>query len=255
VVQALQRANPTLTAGGQAILDRVEAVRDRKRTDPARPSITLAYAQSLDGCIAADHGLPTAISNCETLVVTHHLRAMHDALLVGVNTVIVDDPRLTVRLAPGSNPTPVIVDSSLRMPLDAKLLRQDSRPLVMTTGGSFTSRRSALEEKGADVVSVAAHPDGGVDLADLFAQLGARGIRSVFVEGGAKIITSILAAGLADQVVLTIAPKFLGGVRSVEPLFGRGPNRQPELTDIACERFGDDLVVQGELVRSANGPK
>jgi 3,4-dihydroxy 2-butanone 4-phosphate synthase/GTP cyclohydrolase II len=255
VIQALQQSNPTLTAGGQAILDRVEAVRDRKRLDPARPCITLSYAQSLDGCIAADHGLPTAISNCQTLVLTHHLRAMHDALLVGVNTVIVDDPRLTVRLAPGGNPTPVIVDSSLRMPLDAKLLGQDSRPLVATTKGAFASQRGALEEKGVDVVSVAANPDGGVDLADLFEMLRRRDMRSVFVEGGAKIITSILAADLADQVVLTIAPHFLGGVRSVEPLFGRGPNRRPGLTDIACEKIGDDLVVQGELLRSANEPK
>ena len=95
MIRALERANPELTAGGQAILDRVQAVRDSKRLDASRPSVTLAYAQSLDGCIAADHGLTTAISNFETLVLTHHLRAMHDALLVGVNTIIVDDPRLT----------------------------------------------------------------------------------------------------------------------------------------------------------------
>jgi 3,4-dihydroxy 2-butanone 4-phosphate synthase/GTP cyclohydrolase II len=252
VIQALQRENPALSTGAQAILDRVEA--NRNRLDLARPSITLAYAQSLDGCIAAEYGVPTAISNHQTLALTHHLRAMHDALLVGVNTVIVDDPQLTVRLAPGDNPTPVIVDSSLRMPLDARLLEQDSRPLVATVESSVASRRCALEEKGADVVVVATNPDGSVNLADVFAMLRARGIRSVFVEGGAKIITSILAADLADQVVLTIAPHFLGGVRSVEPLFGRGPNRRPELTDIACEMIGDDLVVQGKLLRSANGP-
>jgi len=186
VIQALQRSNPTLAAEGYAILDRVEAVRNRKRLDPSRPCITLSYAQSLDGCIAADDGLPTVISNPQTLVLTHYLRAMHDALLVGVNTVIVDDPQLTVRLAPGDNPTPVIVDSSLRMPLDAQLLGQDSRPLVATVEGSKASRRGALEAKGVDVVSVAANPEGGIDLVDLFATLRARGIRSVFVEGGAK---------------------------------------------------------------------
>jgi 3,4-dihydroxy 2-butanone 4-phosphate synthase/GTP cyclohydrolase II len=254
VIRALQRTNPTLTAGGQTILDRVEAVRNRKRLDPALPCITLAYAQSLDGCIAEDHGVPTAISNCQTLVLTHHLRAMHDALLVGVNTVIVDNPQLTVRLAPGDNPIPVIVDSSLRMPLDAQLLGQDSHPLVATTGASSRGRRVALEAKGVEVVSVAPNHDGSIDLADLFAKLRVRGIRSVLVEGGAKIITSILTADLADQLVLTIAPQFLGGVRSVEPLFGRGPNRRPELSDIACETIGDDLVVQGELLRSAHGP-
>ena len=255
MIQALQRENPTVTAGGQTILDRVEAVRDRTRLDPALPCITLAYAQSLDGCIAEDHGVPTAISNCQTLVLTHYLRAMHDALLVGVNTVIVDDPQLTVRLAPGENPTPVIVDSTLRMPLGSRLLGQDSHPIVATTGGPFGSRHRALEDKGVDLVSVDANADGSIDLVDLFAKLRVRGIRSVLVEGGAKIITSILAADLADQLVLTIAPQFLGGVRSVEPLFGRGPNRRPELTDIACETIGDDLVVQGELRRPAHGPK
>jgi GTP cyclohydrolase II len=253
VIQALQRSEPALTAEGLAILARVEAVRDRSRVDPALPCITLSYAQSLDGCIAADHGQPTAISNCQTLVLTHHLRAMHEALMIGVNTVIVDDPQLTVRLAPGGNPTPVIVDSSLRTPLDAKLLSQDSHPLVVTTAKSHSGRGSALEAKGADVICVASNPDGGVDLMDVFTTLRARGIRSVFVEGGAKIITSILASDLADQVVITISPHFLGGVRSVEPLLGRGANRRPELTDIACERFGDDLVVHGELLRSANG--
>jgi len=254
VIQALKRANPVLAAGGQAILARVEAVLDSEPLYPARPSITLAYAQSLDGCIAADPGLPTAISNCETLVLTHHLRAMHDALLVGVNTIIVDDPQLTVRKAQGGNPIPVIVDSSLRMPLDSRLLGQDSHPIIVTTAGSCAKRRSALEEKGVEVLPVASDPCGGVDLAAAFEILRARGIRSVFVEGGAKIITSILAADLADQVVLTIAPHFLGGVRSVEPLLGRGPNRRPELADIACEMIGDDLVVQGSLVR-ANGPR
>jgi riboflavin biosynthesis pyrimidine reductase len=149
----------------------------------------------------------------------------------------------------------VIVDSSLRIPLEARLLAQGTGPLVVTTEGSCERTRRDLEGKGVEVVFVAANPDGGVDLLDVFARLRARGIRSVFVEGGAKIITSILAADLADQVVLTIAPHFLGGVRSVEPLFGRGPNRRPELTDIVCETIGGDLVLQGRLQQSTHVPE
>jgi 3,4-dihydroxy 2-butanone 4-phosphate synthase/GTP cyclohydrolase II len=254
VAQALAQRSQALDGRSQAILDRVEAVWSRQ-LDPARPNITLAYAQSLDGCISENSGLPTAISNCRTQVLTHHLRAMHDALLVGVNTVIVDDPRLTVRLADGDNPTPIVVDSSLRMPLDVQLLEQDSQPLLVATRGASDHRRAALEQKGVDVLHAEANPDGSVDLEDLFARLRKRGVRSVLVEGGAKIITSILAAELADQLVLTVSPRYMGGVRAVEPLFGRGRNRRPQITDVFCETIGDDLVVHGEFLRSANGPK
>jgi riboflavin biosynthesis pyrimidine reductase len=149
----------------------------------------------------------------------------------------------------------VVVDSGLRIPLDGKILRQDSTLLVAAVPGASAEKRAALEELGADVLHVDANSDGSVDLASLFASLRKRGIRSVLVEGGAKIITSILAADLADQLVLTISPLFLGGVRSVEPLFGRGPNRRPELRDVFSQTIGDDLVVQGELVRSAHGTK
>jgi 3,4-dihydroxy 2-butanone 4-phosphate synthase/GTP cyclohydrolase II len=253
VAHALKEAEEIRTRVGRAVLERVEGVLDRAGRDAARPGITLAYAQSLDGSISSDPGMSTAISNQLTQVLTHDLRAMHDALLVGVNTVIVDDPRLDVRFVSGEDPIPVIVDSQLRMPLDVLLLERDSRPLVASTESACDAKRAALAERGAEVLAVGANPDGSVDLGSLFRVLHERGIRSVMVEGGAKIITSILAAELADQLVLTISPRFIGGVRSVEPLFGRGRNRRPELTDVFCETIGGDLVVHGELLRSADG--
>jgi 3,4-dihydroxy 2-butanone 4-phosphate synthase/GTP cyclohydrolase II len=255
VAHALHKKNRSQAAVGQDILDRVDAVLLRRQRDPARPSITLAYAQSLDGCISEDQGVPTAISDCHSQVLTHQLRAMHDAVLVGINTVMVDNPRLTVRLVPGTNPIPVIVDSNLRIPVDVRLLQQVGiRPLVAATRGACEAKRSALSDLGADVLHVGANPDGSVDLEKLFEMLCARGIRSVMIEGGAKIITSVLAAELADQLVLTISPRFLGGVRSVESLFGRGCNRKPGLRDVFSQSVGNDLVVHGELLRSAHAP-
>jgi riboflavin-specific deaminase-like protein len=253
LAQALREASRKDAAVGQEVLDRVRAVLRSPRSDPSRPSVTLAYAQSFDGCIAEGPGMSTAISNSQSQILTHELRAMHDALLVGVNTVIVDDPRLDVRLVPGANPIPVIVDSSLRIPFDVRLLKKvGPPPLVVATRGACEEKRAALADLGAEVLCVDADSDGSVDLGSLLVMLGERGIRSLMIEGGAKIITSVLAGELADQLVLTISPQFLGGVRSVESFAGRGCDRRPELTDVFCERIGSDLVVQGEFLRSAH---
>lgn len=235
------------------ILDRVAAVLRARLEDPSRASVTLAYAQSFDGCIAEGPGRSTAISSRPSQVLTHELRAMHDALLVGVNTVIVDDPRLNVRLVEGPSPIPVILDSHLRIPCSVRLLRQvQPRPLVVATRGACEARQAALEELGAEVLCVDADASGFVDLHDLLETLRKRGIRSLMVEGGAKIITSVLAAALVDQLVLTIAPQFLGGVRSVESLDGRGRGFRQELEESSCYRIGGDLIVHGEFPRSAH---
>jgi 3,4-dihydroxy 2-butanone 4-phosphate synthase/GTP cyclohydrolase II len=253
VTHALHDTRSNDRHAGEAILERVAAVNARAQSDPARPAITLSYAQSLDGCISEDSGVTTVISNRGSQKLTHRLRAMHDACMVGVNTIIVDDPKLTVRLVRGDSPVSVVVDSRLRMPLERQILRQGTKPLVVAVRGACTKKHAALTALGAEVLYVGPNPDGSVDLGMMFEALRHRGIRSVLVEGGAKIITSILAADHADQVVLTISPQFLGGVRSVEPLFGRGRNRRPMLTDVLSESIGEDLIVHGELTRSFHG--
>ena len=253
MAQALRNASRKDAAVGQEVLDRVQAVLESGLSDLSRPSVTLAYAQSFDGCISEGPGMSTAISNRESQVLTHELRAIHDALLVGVNTVIVDDPRLNVRLASGPNPIPVIVDSNLRIPVDVRLLKTvEPRPLVVATRGACEEKQAALVDRGAEVLCVDAAADGSVDLDSLLLSLGERGVRSLMIEGGAKIITSVLAADLADQLVLTISPQFLGGMRSVESLAGRGCDHRPELADVFCRRIGSDLVGQGEFLRSAH---
>src|SRR5512143_3712545 len=103
-----------------------------------RPRITLAYAQSLDGSIAARSGGPLALSGTESMHYTHQLRAAHDAILVGIGTVLGDDPRLNVRLTGGPSPRPIVLDSSLRSPLTARCLEANRRPIVATIDRAST---------------------------------------------------------------------------------------------------------------------
>ena len=238
---------------GERILSDVQAVLERPNgSDGTRPRITLTYAQSLDGCISAERGSSTAISNDGSRKLTHSLRSMHDAILIGVNTVVVDDPQLTVRLVAGNSPRPVVVDSTLRTPPDARLLRgAGGRPLIATTRHACSDRADRLTEAGADIVRCKSAPDSGVDLSDLMTSLKAMGIRSLMIEGGAKIITSVFRGHLAHQVVIAIAPRFLGGVRSVESLDAVPLELRPRLEQARCESIAGDLVIHAEISNGA----
>ena len=124
------------------------AAAHRQRT--GRPFVTLSYAQSLDGCISARPGVALALSGRQSLKLTHKLRAEHDAILVGIGTVLSDNPRLNVRLVDGDNPRPIVVDSRLRLPLDCNLLTQESgRPWIATIEKPDKKRSIALEAAGA----------------------------------------------------------------------------------------------------------
>src|SRR5262249_55310613 len=129
------------------------------RTRTGRPFITLSYAQSIDGCIAARSSEPLALSGSQSLELTHRLRAAHDAILVGIGAVLADNPRLTVRLTEGKNPQPIIVDSRLRLPRTANVLRSGSGPVwVATTETADVERQRMLEAAGARVMRLSATP-------------------------------------------------------------------------------------------------
>ena len=210
-----------------------------------RPHITLTYAQSLDGSIAVQRGQPTAISGAQSLKMTHQLRARHDAILVGIGTVLADDPSLTVRLVAGEQPQPIIIDSHLKCPVDAHLLAHPKPPLIFTTPAAEAMRQRILEDAGATVVRVTATPSGQVSLAAAMAKLAEMGIQSVMVEGGARILTSFLAAQLVDNMVITIAPTLLGGLNAVGHLNGHGA---PRLHNPRMMQLGEDVVVAGQVV-------
>jgi GTP cyclohydrolase II len=211
-----------------------------RRRDAAQPFVTLSYAQSVDGCIAATADRPLALSGQASLTLTHAVRALHDAILVGVGTVVADDPRLTVRLVTGAQPRPVVVDGTLRTPPGACLLRSGTPPLIATTAAADPARQRRLEAAGAEVVRLPADATGRVSLPALLDQLSARGHRSVMVEGGSGIITSFLGSRLVDHLVLTVAPLLVGGLRGVQ---GLDTTAVPRLRNVVYQPLGEDLVM------------
>jgi 3,4-dihydroxy 2-butanone 4-phosphate synthase/GTP cyclohydrolase II len=229
-------------------MDKIDTlIRDTegRRRLTGRPFVTLTYAQSLDGSIAARSGRPLALSGPESMALTHRLRAVHDAILVGIGTVLADNPRLTVRLAPGRNPQPVIVDSRLRFPSYANLWRDGRSPWIATGETAAPERQEALEARGARVFRLPG-TNGWVDLAALLGHLAHLGVNRLMVEGGAQIITSFLALRLVDQVVVTIAPLLVGGLRAVENFRPSTGHRLPRLVNLIYQQLGDDLMVRGE---------
>ena len=209
-----------------------------------RPFITLSYAQSLDGCLSSRPGKPLALSSADTLALTHRLRASHDGVLVGIGTVLSDNPRLTVRHATGRNPQPIVLDSRLRIPLDCNLLRDPTRSLFVASRGGAPRRRQKLEAAGATVLHASATDDGRVDLADLMPRLTERGIRSIMVEGGVKVIRSLMKARVVDYLVVTVVPRFIGGSHRVrvQTELMEGPG----VPSFLHSKIGEDLVLWGD---------
>lgn len=212
------------------------------------PFVTLTYAQSLDGCIALNPGGPCLLSSPPSLVLTHFLRARHDALLVGVNTILTDDPQLTVRHCEGRDPQPVVLDSQLRTPLDCRLLRRGKKPpILIATLESDPGKRQALEERGAKIVLVEAGDDGCVALEESLQALARMGIRTLMVEGGARVIGAFLARRRVDYCVITIAPRILGGLRAVDPLSRLAAWTPLTLDDCRYHALGPDLIAFGPV--------
>jgi 3,4-dihydroxy 2-butanone 4-phosphate synthase/GTP cyclohydrolase II len=218
-----------------------------------RPAITLSYAQSLDGSIAPIRGSRYTVSCAESRELTHRLRAAHDAILVGINTVVADNPCLTVRLVEGQNPLPIVLDSRLRMPLDSNLLKNNLPPLIATTNSASREKQARIEEYGAKIMRFLPDERGWVDLHLLLNRMTDLGIDNIMVEGGARVITSFLSHHLVDRIVITIAPAFLGGLRAIEyPLAtcrqgSSGLTVMPEFTDCRFEQVGKDIVFSAAL--------
>jgi len=212
-----------------------------------RVFVTLSYSQSLDGSIAVSRSSPCSLSCRKSLEMTHMVRSFHDALLVGVNTVLSDDPQLTVRYCEGDDPQPVVLDSTLRFPEGARLLRHLTRkPIVITTERAPVDRLRRLEDKGARVFTVA-QEQGRVDLHAALRLLRSLDIGSVMVEGGASVINCILARRLVDYCVLTITPNFIGGVKAVDSLCQPRNATPLSIVDCRYQTLDRDLIAYGSL--------
>jgi riboflavin-specific deaminase-like protein len=228
----------------------VDDVDTTKQSLIPRPSVTLSYAQTLDGRLATSTGSSQWISAPESLRFNHELRANHDAIMVGVGTVCKDDPRLTVRLAAGRDPLRVVVDSTLRTPHTAAVLAKGAAPdtILAVTDRAPAAKRDEVRDLGATVLCLPTNAGGRVDLVALLAALHDRGVGSVLVEGGAEMITALLRARLVDRLVVCVAPKILGaGIEAVGDLGIRKLDRTLIITDTSFTHHGVDLVVDGRV--------
>lgn len=211
------------------------------------PFVTISYAQSLDGSIALRPGYPLSISCAESLVLTHHLRAMHDAILIGIGSVLADDPRLTVRLTEGRNPRPLILDSRLRFPPYARLLECNGcKPWIFTTDRAVVDRERSLEACGAKVIRLPSGPEGRIEVRTLLKHLVKMGILSIMVEGGAEVIRSFLLAKAMNQLVVSITPLLVGGIRVLEATAKVDPTPFPRLINVGYEKAGSDMVLRAD---------
>lgn len=213
------------------------------------PLVTLKFAQSLDGRIATAAGNSRWISSEKFRRLAHRRRAASDAVMVGIDTVLADDPQLTVRLARGKNPVRVILDSRLRIPLEAGVITDaEATTIIATTSRADAAKKVRLGEKGIEVLVVPESGGGEVDLKSLLGRLGGKGIASVLVEGGAGVITSFLRQGLADKMMVAIAPRIIGkGIEAVGELDIAEVSRSLRLSFNKVYRCGEDLVVEARL--------
>jgi len=266
VVVAMTDPNPKVSRGGVKALSAagidvitgvIEAEARKlnevyiKHITTGVPFVTLKIAQTLDGKIATARGESQWITGEKAREEAHKLRNINDAILVGINTVLKDKPSLTARIPGGRDPMRVIVDSTLRIPLNAKVLTQKSsaKTIVATTAGAAKNKMNKLQKAGVEVLTVKS-VQGRVDLYDLMKKLGKMDIMSVLVEGGAEINYSALKAGIVDKAVLFIAPMLMTGKDALCSIGGTSPvklSRALRLRDVTSHFVGQDLMFEGYI--------
>ncbi len=224
-----------------ALLSEAAEFRSRRR----RPFVVLSYAQSVDGSIAGRRRERIRLSGAESMHLTYSIRARCDVILVGIGTILADDPRLTVKQVDGPHPHPVVLDTRLRTPPAARLLqRPDVRPWLIHAPAAPPERIRRLSRSGADPMPCSAASDGRIDLPALMQALAERAVNSVMVEGGARVITSFLRQRLADVVIVTISPQLVGGLPVIDP------GESDRTLDLHIDHpfyqtLGRDLVIWG----------
>ena len=219
-----------------------------------RPHVTLKAAMTLDGKIAAADGASRWITGDAARLEAHRLRFAADAVMVGIGTVLADDPQLTVRHPelPAKEPFRVVVDSRLRIPLDSRVLRAGdaARTVVACVSPAPPGPAAALRARGVRLIELPG--DGGrVDLRALLEKLRALEVIGVLVEGGGELGGALAEAGLVDRVAFFVAPRLVGGREAPGPLGGRGRRLKEalQLIDVATRRLGDDLLVEADVAR------
>jgi len=269
VVMAMQDPNPLVSGRGKAELEAhgitvQSGLLERKARKlnefyikyitTGLPFVILKSAMSIDGKIATYTGKSKWITSEVSRQKVHELRDTVDAILVGIGTVINDNPSLTTRLMgkEGKDAVRVIVDSNARLPLPSRVLHLDSTAptLIAVTPKAPDDKISLLQATGAESLIIPARNDGKVSLKALMATLGKRKITSVMIEGGSEINASALQEGIVDKVMIFIAPKFIGGRTAPGLVGGQGIEHLSNaigLEDIRVSKIGEDILIEGYI--------
>ena len=218
-----------------------------KHMKTKKPWVILKLAMSLDGKIATSTGDSKYITGMEARKYVHQLRNDADAVMVGINTVMRDDPLLDSRLVKGKNPIKVIVDSSLKISERAKVLKDASKVIIATTPKAQKGKIEKLQHKGVRVI-VLKPKKGLVDLNELMKELGKSEIALVMVEGGAELSGNAIREGIVDKVLIFTAPKIIGnGLEPIKNLGIKKVDKAINLKNVLTRKIGKDLLVEGNL--------
>jgi riboflavin-specific deaminase-like protein len=222
-----------------------------KYSSTGLPFITIKIASTLDGRIATRTGESQWISGPAALRLAHQLRRENDCIMVGIGTVLADNPRLTVRLVGGRDPLRIIIDSRLRIPVTARVLQEGAahHTLIATSDRADPARVRELEDLGSEILILPEEGNGaGLNLIELLTALGRRRIASALVEGGAGIITSLLSARLVDRMVIILAPKIIGqGLEAIGDLGITTLEGAITFSSTKTRKIGDDIMFDGRL--------
>lgn len=211
------------------------------------PFVTLKTALTLDGRIAARAGSTTWITSPASREEVQRIRHASDALLTGIGTVLIDDPRMSDRTGlPRRKPLlRVILDSKLRMPLSSQIVKSAKNDVLIFTASSATSSKArALQRAGIEIVKVSSR-SGGLDLRAILRELGRREILSLLIEAGARLNGAVLSAGIVDKMILFYAPRVLGGGVPMAELPSRALAKIPSLSNLSFRQFGPDFMLEG----------
>ena len=211
-----------------------------------QPYVVMKYAMSLDGKIACHTGESKWISCEESRAEVQKLRNRFNGIMVGINTILADDPQLTCRLKNGRDPYRIIIDSSLRIPLDAKVIGTDGKCIIATVSDD-AAKIQKLHELGSNVIKTLPS-NGRTDLKALMCEMGKLGISGILLEGGGTLNFSALECGIVDHVITYTAPIIIGGNKT--PVGGKGFDRIADcitLENVKIRQCGSDTVTEGDV--------
>ena len=212
-----------------------------------KPFIIIKVAMSADGRIATTTGDSKYITSKEARAYVHHLRTEVDAVMVGLNTVLRDNPELTPRLVKGKDSMKIVVDSTLKIPKNCNLMKNPAKLIVATTSKASKNMIKKLQQKGVTIIMTKSK-NGMVDLQDLVKQLGRHEIASIMIEGGSELNSTAIKAGVVDKIFIFTAPKIIGnGLGAIGNLGINKIDKAINLKNSVAKKIGNDILIEGYL--------